>query len=139
MRHIAVIPARGGSRRLPKKNTIDFMGKPMIAWTIEAAQAACTFDRILVSTDSIEIAQVAEEYGARVPFLRSRAYDDHSPVSEATCVALEQCSEELGEQFDVVTQLMANTPLRTADDIRCALQHFLDGGASAQISCFALG
>lgn len=139
MRHIAVIPARGGSRRLPKKNIIEFMGKPMIAWTIEAAQAAGVFDRILVSTDSTEIAAVAEDFGATAPFLRSRAYDDHAPVSEATCVALEQCSEELGEEFDLVTQLMANTPLRTAEDIRCALQHFLDGSAPAQISCFAFG
>ena len=139
MRHIAVIPARGGSRRLPKKNILEFMGKPMIAWTIEAAQATDLFDRILVSTDSAEIAAVARSYGATVPFLRSRAYDDHTPVSEATCATLEQCAEELGEEFDLVTQLMANTPLRTADDICSALQHFLAGSAPAQISCFAFG
>jgi CMP-N-acetylneuraminic acid synthetase len=139
MRHIAVIPARGGSRRLPDKNIIDFMGKPMIAWTIEAAQAAGLFDRILVSTDSAEIATVAENFGVEVPFLRNRAHDDYTPVSEATCVALEQCSEELGEQFDLVTQLMANIPLRTADDIRSAYDYFLAGSAPAQISCFASG
>lgn len=139
MRHIAVIPARGGSRRLPNKNIMDFMGKPMIAWTIEAAQAAGIFDRILVSTDSAEIAAVAEDIGVEVPFLRNRAHDDYAPVSEATCVALEQCSDELGEQFDLVTQLMGNTPLRTVDDIHNALQHFLEGESPAQISCFAFG
>jgi N-acylneuraminate cytidylyltransferase len=139
MRHIAIIPARGGSKRLANKNILDFMGKPMIAWTIEAAQEARVFDRILVSTDSAEIAAIAEDFGVEVPFLRSQAFDDYVPVSEATCTALEQCSEILGEQFDLVTQLMANTPLRTADDISNAIQHFRDRKAPSQISCFALG
>jgi len=115
------------------------MGKPMIAFTIEAAQEAEIFDRIIVSTDSAEIAKVAIEYGASVPFLRTQAHDDYSPVSEATCVALEQCTTELGENYDLVTQLMANTPLRTAKDIQQAFYHFRTSKAPAQISCFALG
>lgn len=67
---IAIIPARGGSKRIPKKNIIDFEGKPLIAWTIEAAKVSGLFDRIVVSTDSPEIAVVSKEYGAEVPFLR---------------------------------------------------------------------
>jgi N-acylneuraminate cytidylyltransferase len=139
MRHIAVIPARGGSKRLPRKNIIDFMGKPMIAWTIEAALESELFDRVLVSTDSSEIAEVAKSHGATVPFLRDDAHDDHTPVSRATCVALYQCAEELGESYDLVTQLMANTPLRTAKDIRESVNNFLQGNAPAQISCFPFG
>jgi CMP-N-acetylneuraminic acid synthetase len=139
MSHIAIIPARGGSQRLPKKNIIDFLGKPLLAWTIEAALATGLFSRVLVSTDAPEIAQIAEQYGASVPFLRRSAHDHHSPIAEATCVALEQCAEELGERYDLVTQLMANTPLRNATDIRSAVQHFHEHDAPAQISCFAFG
>jgi len=124
---------------MPQKNIIEFMGKPMIGWTIEAAYKAGLYDRVLVSTDSKEIAKISEEFGAAVPFFRNRAFDDHAPVSEATCVAVEQCITELGEHYDVVTQLMANTPLRTAADIRNAMTHFLSRNAPAQISCFAFG
>ena len=63
MKVIAIIPARGGSKRIPKKNIIDFMGKPMIAWTIEAAVKSKIFDKIIVSTDSEEIAKVGRDYG----------------------------------------------------------------------------
>jgi N-acylneuraminate cytidylyltransferase len=139
MRRIAIIPARGGSKRLPKKNIIDFMGKPMIAWTIEAALQSKLFNRILVSTDAQEIAEVSEHYGATVPFLRKTAKNDHSPVSLATCAALQQCFSELGERYDIVTQLMPNTPLRTAQDIRQAMDYFLNNSAPSQISCFRFG
>ena len=65
---IAIIPARGGSKRLPKKNILDFFGRPMIAWTVQAALESECFDRVLVSTDSSEIAEVAKQWGAEVPF-----------------------------------------------------------------------
>jgi hypothetical protein len=68
--HLCVIPARGGSKRVPRKNIRGFCGKPMIAWSIAAAQESALFDRILVSTDDDEIAKVAEDYGAEVPFRR---------------------------------------------------------------------
>lgn len=139
MRSIAVIPARGGSKRLPQKNTLDFMGKPMIAWTIEAALNTELFDRVLVSTDCVEIAQVAESWGASVPFLRNTASDDYSPVSLATCAALQQCAEDLGENYDIVTQLMPNTPLRTSQDICQAMDHFFENASPSQISCFRFG
>jgi N-acylneuraminate cytidylyltransferase len=139
MRKIAIIPARGGSKRIPKKNIIDFMGKPMIAWTIEAALESGLFDRVLVSTDSVEVARIAEDWGASVPFLRNAAYDDHSPVSLATCVALQQCEENLNEDYDIVAQLMANAPLRTDEDIKEAMTHFIASSAPSQISCFRFG
>lgn len=139
MRNIAIIPARGGSKRLPNKNILDFMGKPMIAWTIEAALESERFQRVLVSTDSTEIARVAEVCGASVPFLRKTANDDRSPVSLATCAALQQCIEEIGETYDIVTQLMPNTPLRTAKDISQAIESFLEKSVPSQISCFRFG
>ena len=67
---LAIIPARGGSKRIPRKNVKDFCGKPMIAWSIEAAKASGCFDQIIVSTDDDEIARVARAWGATVPFMR---------------------------------------------------------------------
>ena len=74
--NLAVIPARGGSKRIPRKNIKPFCGKPMIAWSIEAALASGCFDRVIVSTDDEEIAAVAREYGAEVPFMRSAELAD---------------------------------------------------------------
>lgn len=105
MSTVAIIPARGGSKRIPRKNIKEFCGKPMIAWSIDAARKSGCFDRIIVSTDDAEIAQVAREFGAEIPFMRpSSLSDDYtgtipvirhavewlsdngSPVSEACCI-----------------------------------------------------
>lgn len=105
MNTVAIIPARGGSKRIPRKNIKEFCGKPMIAWSIEAARKSGCFDRIIVSTDDAEIAEVARQIGAETPFLRpAKLSDDHtgtipvihhalawladngSPVSEACCL-----------------------------------------------------
>jgi N-acylneuraminate cytidylyltransferase len=67
---VAIIPARGGSKRIPRKNIKEFCGKPMIAWSIEAARQSGCFDRIVVSTDDAEIAEVARQFGAEIPFMR---------------------------------------------------------------------
>lgn len=136
---LAVIPARGGSKRIPKKNIIDFFGKPMIAWTIEAAMETGIFDRVIVSTDDSEIASVAKLYGAEVPFLRDKYFDDHSPVSLATITALNQLHHYEKETFETVVQLLPNCPLRTSKYITEAYEHFLKSGASFQISCFKFG
>lgn len=138
-RSIAVIPARGGSRRIPHKNIIDFMGKPLIAWTIEAAQDAGIFERILVSTDDAKIADIARDFGVDVPFLRDRNYDDQATVSEATITALDQVEHELHEHYEIVVQLMANCPLRKSDDIINAWHNFKRVETSFQISCFKFG
>lgn len=132
---IAVIPARGGSKRVPGKNIMDFFGKPMIAWTIEAAKASGLFDKIIVSTDDEEIAKVSREWGAEVPFLRDNKADDHSPVSEATIVTLKQL-EAAGEQFDDVVQLFAVCPLRTAEDIKSAYSFYTEKGRPFVLSSF---
>ena len=132
---VAVIPARGGSKRIPGKNIIDFNGKPLIAWTIEAARKTDLFEKIIVSTDSEEIAEVSIKYGAEVPLLRNSKADDFSPVSEATIHTLQQL-ETVGGKYEEVIQLFAVCPLRTDDDIITAYQHFKKSQTSFLLSCF---
>lgn len=139
MKLIAVIPARGGSKRIPKKNIIDFMGKPMIAWTIEAAIESKLFDRVIVSTDDEEFALIAKQYGCDVPFLRDSNSDDITPVSLATIRAVEQAEIYFNEEYDIVIQLMANTPLRTCQDIIDHYRYFIDQNNIFQISSFKFG
>ncbi len=131
---IAVIPARGGSKRVPKKNIREFCGKSIIAYTIEAAQDSGIFDKIVVSTDDPLIAEVSKEYGAEVPFLREpNISDDFSPVSLATLDALERLDPK-GKDFTHVAQLMANCPLRDAKDIINSYHQFIETDVDSQIS-----
>lgn len=136
---IAIIPARGGSKRIPHKNIVPFRGRPLIGWTIEAAIESRVFDRIIVSTDDPEIARVSQELGAEVPFLRHTAADDHSPVSVAMQSALEQAEAHFGQTFTTVAQLMPNCPLRGAEEICAGLAHFRKGAHRFQISAFEFG
>jgi len=93
--NIAIIPARGGSKRIPRKNIKFFHGKPMIAYSIEAAQKSGCFDKILVSTDDQEIADVALRYGAEVPFLRPAAIaDDHATTIDVMQHAITWCKDQ---------------------------------------------
>ncbi len=138
-RLIAVIPARGGSKRIPRKNIIDFHGKPLIAWTIEAAKDSRLFAKVIISTEDEEIKNVAVNYGAEVPFFRDKAFDDQSPVSEAVIATLKQIEANLKEQYDVVVLLMPPSPLRTHKHILQAYNNFVNTNATSQISCFELG
>ena len=139
MKRLAVIPARGGSKRLPRKNIMPLAGKPMMAWTIEAALGAHVFDRVLVSTDDAEIAEIAQGLGAEAPFLRGANADDYATVSEAVVTALHQAEQFWDETYDTVVQLMPNCPLRTAADIVSGLNHFHLHPHLVQISAFRFG
>ena len=87
---LAVIPARGGSRRIPRKNIKQFCGKPIIAWSILVAQESGAFDRIVVSTDDVEIADIARDYGAYVPFMRpAKLSDDRTGTIPVIAHAIE--------------------------------------------------
>ena len=114
---IAVIPARGGSKRIPRKNIRPFLGKPVIAYSISAAQQAGIFDDIIVSTDDKEIAAVAEQYGASVPFLRpSDIADDQTGIIEVVAHTI----RELGKQDkypSVICTIYATAPLIQDTDI----------------------
>jgi N-acylneuraminate cytidylyltransferase len=136
---IAIIPARGGSKRIPQKNIIDLGGKPMIAWTIEAALKSRYISKVVVSTDNKDIASVAVKYGAEVPFLRDECADDHSPISLATIRALKQMEVAGFEASDIVVQLMANCPLRDSEDIDKAIENFIAKESNFQISSFKFG
>lgn len=93
--NVAIIPARGGSKRIPRKNIKSFLGKPMIAYSIEAAQASGVFDRIIVSTDDAEIADVARQFGAETPFVRpAEIADDHATTVEVIRHAVRFCLDE---------------------------------------------
>lgn len=110
---LALIPARGGSKRIPGKNIRLFCGKPILAYSIQTAQASGLFDRIIVSTDSEQIAQVARQYGAEVPFLRSaQNADDHAGLLSVIQEVVEQL-EQGGEQIDEVCCLLPTAPLVT--------------------------
>ena len=139
-RVVAIIPARSGSKRIPHKNIVKFMGKPMIAWTIEAALKSEIFSDVLVSTDGEDIARLSRRLGASVPFLRdSKDADDLTPVSMATVNSLIQMEEYKSANYDIVVQLMPNCPCRTAVDIVASYDNFLTSDADFQVSAFRFG
>lgn len=133
---VAIIPARGGSKRIPQKNIVDFHGKPMIAWAIETALEAKCFSRVIVSTDCIDIANVAKQCGAEVPFLRESYSDDHSPISEATCWTVEKLIEDQLIEPAYIVQMMANVPLKKVGTIRRFVDELVYEKDRSLVSCF---
>jgi N-acylneuraminate cytidylyltransferase len=123
---LALIPARGGSKRIPRKNIKLFCGKPMIAWSIEAAQACGLFDHIVVSTDDSEIAAVAQAFGAAVPFIRPAALsDDHTGTSAVVAHAIAYFRAQR-DIVDPVCCIYATAPFVTAADLQRGLQTLED-------------
>lgn len=126
---LAVIPARGGSKRIPRKNVKPFAGRPMIAWTIAALQNAGCFDRILVSTDDEEIAELAAREGAEVPFRRPAALaDDHTPTAPVIAHAIAEVMAA-GAAPDFVCCAYATAPFLRATDLRAGLDLIAGSGA----------
>lgn len=118
---IAVIPARGGSKRIPRKNIKDFRGKPMIAWSIEAARISDLFDHIIVSTDDAEIAEVAKQWGAAVPFMRpAELSDDHAGTTEVIAHATQWALDQ-NFDLDAVCCIYATAPFIQVDDLKRGL------------------
>jgi len=110
MKTIAIIPARGGSKRIPRKNIKPFFDKPLIAYSIEAAKAANIFDVIMVSTDDEEIAKVAKEYGAEVPFIRPKELSDDFTITQDVINHALAFYKEKGEDFDYACTIYATAP-----------------------------
>src|SRR5690606_35130109 len=109
--NLCIIPARGGSKRIPRKNIKDFLGKPIIAYSIEAALSSGLFSEVMVSTDDEEIAEVAKKYGAKVPFFRSKENSgEFATTSQVISEVLEQY-EKLGNGFEEACCLYATAPL----------------------------
>lgn len=135
MKNIAVILARSGSKGLPHKNIRELAGHPLMAYTIKAAQDSKVFDRVMVSTDSEEYAEIARKYGAEVPFLRSAENSgDRSSSWDAVKEVLGRYENELGETFDVVALLQVTTPLRTGEQIKQAFRKMEETDANSLYS-----
>ncbi len=128
--NIAVIPARGGSKRIPKKNIKDFFGKPMIAWTIETAIASKLFDRILVSTDDFDIAKIAKQFGAEVPFMRpAELSHDYAGTTEVIAHATQWVLDR-GSAIQAVCCMYATAPFIRIDDLQSGLADLITGNWS---------
>jgi N-acylneuraminate cytidylyltransferase len=133
--NIAIIPARGGSKRIPRKNIKEFCGKPMIAYAITAAKKSNLFDRIIVSTDDEEIARIAKEWGAEIPFVRPvELANDYTTTVPVIVHAIESCIK-LGWQFDNVCCIYPCVPFIQIDDLKGALG-CLSGGKGDY--CFSI-
>lgn len=122
MRRLAIITARGGSKRIPKKNIREFCGKPILAYSIEAALESGLFDHVMVSTDSGEIAEIAKKYGAEVPFFRSETTSgDFATTNDVLAEVLAEY-EKLGMQFDVACCIYPTAPFVTAEKLKTAVE-----------------
>ncbi len=125
--NVAVITARGGSKRIPRKNIKDFCGKPMIAYPIEAAKVSRLFERIIVSTDDAEIVEVAKSHGAEVPFLRPESLsDDYTGTTEVVAHAVEWMQNE-GWNPKAVCCIYATAPFIQVEDLSKSLKLFESG------------
>lgn len=132
---LCVIPARGGSKRIPRKNIKLFYGKPMIAWSIEAAKSSNCFEHIVVSTEDEEIAEIAKEWGASVPFLRPKELaDDYTTTREVIKHSLEECQKIFGE-FEYLCCIYATAPFLQPDFLQKGFDNMLDQNASF---CFSV-
>jgi len=115
---IAIIPARGGSKRIPRKNINSFNGKPMIAWSIEAAKSSGLFEHIIVSTDDAEIAEVSKQWGAKVPFTRPvELSNDFAATTEVIAHSVQWAMHQ-GLDFESVCCIYATAPFIQAEDIK---------------------
>lgn len=134
MKILGLIPARGGSKGVPNKNIKLLGGKPLICYTIEAALQAVEIDKLVVSTDSENIAKISAETGANIPFLRpAKLATDRSPSIDAVIHAVEFLAEK-GEYFDAVCLLQPTCPFRTTEDISKAVKTFKNKDADSLIS-----
>ena len=126
--NIAIIPARGGSKRIPRKNIKEFCGKPMIAYAITAAKESSLFDHVIVSTDDEEIAQIAKEWGAETPFVRpDDLANDYTATVPVIAHAIEAC-RNIGLLFNNVCCIYPGVPFVQIDDLRGALISLTNNG-----------
>lgn len=134
MRSIAIIPARSGSKGLPDKNILPLCGKPLLAYSVEAALASGCFDAVHVSTDSPRYAEIAQQYGADEPFLRSAETSSDTASSESAIREVLHRYEAQGQTFDAFMLLQPTSPLRTAEDIRAAFSIMEEKQADSVVS-----
>lgn len=125
-KNLAIIPARGGSKRIPRKNIKEFLGKPIIAYSIEVALTSGLFDEVMVSTDDEEIASIAKQYGAKVPFMRSHENaDDFATLADVLIEVLRQY-QVTHKSFENICCILPTAPLTNASQIRNAFKKLTD-------------
>ena len=130
MSSIAIITARGGSKRIPGKNIKEFLGKPIICYSIEAALSSGIFDEVMVSTDDEKIAEIAKKSGASVPFMRSdKTSDDYATTDDVLMEVLETY-EQNGKTFDYMACIYPTAPFVTADKLKAAMKLLIEKDAS---------
>lgn len=135
IKYAAIITARGGSKRLPKKNVLELAGKPLIAWTIEAAKKSSKIEDVIVTTDSEEIEKVAIEFGARVPFKRPAELSNDTATSfDVVKHCLDYLNENEDKQVEYLVLLQPTSPLRSYEDIEKAIELLESKKASAVVS-----
>ncbi len=140
MSRLCIIPARGGSKRIPRKNIRDFLGKPIIAYSIEVALESGLFDEVMVSTDDDEIAEVAKKYGAEVPFTRTpENSDDHAGTNEVLSEVLTQYKIEFDLEFDHGCCIYPTSPMITIEKLKDGYQKLLDSGANTVMAAVKYG
>lgn len=133
-RFLAIIPARSGSKGLKNKNILEIDGKPLMYYTIKAAQKSNIFDYIIVSTDSMEYKEIAEKYGARCPFIRpENLANDNSSTTDVILNTLERL-EALGEVFDYFVLLQPTSPLRSERDILESVEILINKKGNSVVS-----
>lgn len=136
---LAIITARGGSKRIPKKNIKEFLGKPIIAYSIEAALGSGVFDEVMVSTDSDEIADVARRFGAKVPFMRgSETSNDFATTADVILEVLGEY-EKRGRSFDSFMCIYPTAPFITSDKIKDAFSAFDEKKADSLVPVVRFG
>jgi pseudaminic acid CMP-transferase len=135
---IAIIPARGGSKRIPRKNIKPFFGKPMIAYSIEAAINAKLFDEIIVSTDDDEIADIAQTFGASVPFMRPKELSDDFTTTGAVIEHAINFLKNRGEKIKFVCTIYATAPLIDEKYLRLGLEKLSSSNAKYAFSCTSM-
>lgn len=133
MKSVAIITARGGSKRIPGKNIREFCGRPILAYSIEAALKSGMFDRVMVSTDDKEIAETAKAHGGEVPFFRSeKTAGDYATTNDVLLEVLDEY-EKRGEHFDLGCCIYPTAPFVTAEKLRDAVRQLLDSDADTLI------
>ena len=133
MKRLAIITARGGSKRIPRKNIKDFLGMPILAYSILAAKESGLFDEVMVSTDDEEIAEVARKYGAVVPFFRSPETSGDFATTNDVLLEVIAEYEKRGEKIEIGCCIYPTAPFVTADKLREAMEQFLSSDADALI------
>ena len=135
--NLAMITARGGSKRIPRKNIKEFCGKPILAYSIEAARSSGAFDEVMVSTDDPEIAGIAVKYGASVPFFRSEATANDYASTDDVIMEVLKTYEERGEHFDNFCCIYPTAPFVTGERLKQAMDLLADSDSVMPVVPFS--